>query len=181
MRNRQSNTKIRLIVFFIYLVLAPLHSCWAQDYIIFENKRSGKIIKARLGDQIHVKYRGYLGQTESFKHTLTEINDSNFMLGIDYLGENLSNYKIIQYKDIVAFRRMSIGRVFLKSTLSIGSAIGTILVLDRLYKEQSLSFGQRIGVSLGVGLGVNILINALLPENPNHWVKDGWEIYPRKK
>ncbi|MCG9881198.1 MAG: hypothetical protein MH472_11420, partial [Bacteroidia bacterium] len=175
MRSRQSDIKVRVIFLSLVLSFGTLFSCLAQDKIVFKNNVSGKVIKARLGDQISVRYKGYLGQTESYKHTLTEIYDSSFVLGVNFMGPDLSQAKEIQYKDIIAFRRMSLGRVFLKSTLSLGSAVATIIVLDRLYKEQSLSFGQRIGVSLGVGLGVNILINAILSEKPKYQVKDGWE------
>jgi hypothetical protein len=151
----------------------------AQEHIVFIQQQNGKIIQAKLGDQLSIKYRGYLGQTETFKQTLTAINDSSFVLGFQFLGQELNAYKKIKYQDIIAFRRIGLGRTILKTSLSLGSAVGLILLLDRTYKNETfnLGLGGRIGLSVGLGMGMSLLINGILPEKPNHFVKDGWQIY----
>lgn len=158
--------------------------------IVFINAGNGKLIEAKEGDVLSIQYHGYLGQTETFKNTLTEIKDSSFVLGIQLMDPNnpMANkmgqqmqMKEIRYCDVVGFRRMGIGRVLLKSTLTTGAAIGTILVLNALYRDNAISDFGKIGISLGVGLSVNTLINLLLPERPNHFMQEGWQINPLKE
>lgn len=170
----------RVIIVFGFLV------CWiatsyAQEQILFVNQAKGKVFQAKLGDQLSIKYRGYLGQTETFKQTLTEINDSSFVLGYAFLGSALIPNKEIKYTDIIAFRRIGLGRVILKTTLSLGTAVGVILLLDRTYKSNDFSLAGKFGISFGVGLGVNLLLNGLLPDNPKYQTKEGWQIYPIRK
>ncbi len=158
--------------------------------IVFIHAGDGKIIEAKEGDVLSIQYRGYLGQTETFKNTLTSIKDSSFVLGIDLIdpsspmamkmGQQMQA-KEIRYADVMAFRRMSVGRVFLKSTLTTGAAIGTILVLSSLYKSNNISDMGKIGISLGAGLSVNALINLILPERPKYRMSAGWQINPIKE
>ena len=150
----------------------------AQEQMVFIYQEKGKIIQAKLGDQLSIKYRGYLGQTEYFKQTLTEIKDSSFVLGYSFLGPELLPNKEIKYSDIIAFRRIGLGSVVLKTTLSLGSAVGVILLLDRTYKNKEFSMAGRIGISAGLGIGLNLIINSIFPEKPKYHVKDGWRIYP---
>lgn len=179
MRSGQLYIKSRIKIIGIFYLLFCANALFAQEHIMFIQEQKGKVIQAKLGDQLSVKYRGYLGQTESFKQTLTEIDDSSFVLGFQFLGQELNAYKKIKYEDIIAFRRISLGRTILKTSLSLGSAVGVILLLDRTYKNEaySLGLGGRIGLSVGLGLGMNLLINGLLPDKPKYQVKEGWQIY----
>jgi len=181
MRSRKLYFKSRLIIYTLFWLLVSTTAAFAQEQSIFIQQQKGKVIQAKLGDQLSIKYRGYLGQTETFKQTLTEINDSSFTLGYSFLGPEITTYKEIKYADIISFRRIGLGRVILKTTLSLGTAFGVIWFLDRTYKNNDYSLGGRIGISVGVGVGMNLLINALLPEKPKYNVKDGWQIYPIKK
>jgi hypothetical protein len=162
-----------------------------QNSLIFLNPSQGKLIKAKEGDILSIRYKGYLGQTEYFKNTLTEIKDSSFVLGVPIFrehGGNLGNgmdqpfqCKEIRYIDVVAFRRAGIGRNVLKSTLTLGVAVGSVLLFDKLYQKNQVSTFAKIGVSIGVGISLNYLINLALPEKPNHKMTDGWQINPLKE
>ncbi|MDZ4669013.1 MAG: hypothetical protein SGJ00_14190 [bacterium] len=169
------------MVFILYAWMS-----FAQNKILFLNPVQGKIIKAKEGDQLSVLYRGYLGQTEYFKNTLTEIKDSSFVLGIQFglnpaaVGQTFQ-YKEIKYTDIVAFRRSSLGRTLLKSGLSLGAVITSILLLNRMYTQSEISDFGKIGISFGVGIGVNLLINLAIPDKPKHKVSEGWQINPIKE
>ncbi|MCF8445445.1 MAG: hypothetical protein K9H61_00505, partial [Bacteroidia bacterium] len=135
--------------------------------------------------------KGYLGQTEYFKNTLTEIKDSSFVLGVPIFrrnGGNMGNEidqqfqcKEIRYLDVIAFRKASIGRNVFKSTLTLGAAVGTVFLFDKLYQKNQVSTFAKIGISIGVGLSLNYLINLAIPEKPNHKMTDGWQINPLKE
>lgn len=173
-------TEKHLILLFLLVFNLVSITSSGQNVILFMNTKSGVVLKAKPGDQISVLYKGYLGQTEYYKHTLFEIKDSTFILGNPLQGKGsqslLPAYKEIKYSDVIAFRRMGIGRTLLKSTLSLGAAIGTLLVLDRLYTNNQVNNFAKIGISMGVGLGLRFGIDALLPEKPKYFIKDGWEL-----
>lgn len=173
-------------------ILAWMWVCWIPiqaQTIVFINPNEGKIIHAKEGDMLSIRYKGYLGQTEYFKNTLTLIGDSSFILGIPFgsdenMGSKLQQqlqYKEIKYSDVIAFRRSGMGRTFLKSTLSIGAIVGSFYVLNGLYTRNQVSDLGKIGLSLGVGLSFNLLINVAFPDKPNHKMKDGWQIKTLKE
>ena len=175
-----------LLVLFFFFTFA----LFAQNSILFINASEGKIIKAKVGDQLSISYRGYLGQTETFLNTLTQVNDSTFVLGKietntkQFFGKTSNKpiaYKEIKYSDVIAFRRSSPGRVILKATLTLATAVGSILLLDRLNESSELSDFGKIGVSLGIGLGINMLTNLAMPDNPKYKLSDGWQINPVKE
>ncbi|MCE2740213.1 MAG: hypothetical protein LW669_01870 [Sphingobacteriales bacterium] len=170
--------KNRIIFILFVLLLSEPKSLLAQEQIVFFHEQKGKIIQAKLGDQLSIKYRGYLGQTENFKQTLTEIKDSSFVLGYSLLGPDILLYKEIKYSDILAFRRIGLGSVILKTTLSLGSAVGAIFLLDRTYKNNDFNLAGRIGISVGLGVGMNLIINSIFPDKPKYQVKEGWKVYP---
>ncbi|MBC7383899.1 MAG: hypothetical protein H7296_13090 [Bacteroidia bacterium] len=154
--------------------------------LVFINTEQNKIIKAKPGNQLSLHYCGYLGQTESYKQTISFVTDSSVILGL-YLpklssAQNLSlaglglGYKEILLRDILVFRRMSIGRTLLKSTLGVGAALASIIMLNQLYEHSSLSTGAKIGISLGVGLGTTYLINVFISDRPKYAMKDGWRV-----
>jgi hypothetical protein len=184
MCNRKSSVKTKNIIKTIVVLILLISSVNAQQ-IVFINPEKGKIIHVNEGEILSVRYRGYLGQTEYFKNTLTEIRDSSFILGFPLgNGSGLLGAKIdqqmqikeVKYADIIAFRRISVGRNIIKSTLTTGVAIGSFLLLSKLYEGNKISNFGKIGISLGVGLSINMLINIALPDKPKHQIKDGWQI-----
>ncbi len=150
------------------------------------NPATGKTIEARQGNWLTVTYKGYLGQTDMYKQTISHVTDSSVFLGL-YLPE-LSyesqqtlaglglGYREVLLRDILTFRRMSAGRTVLKSFLSFGALVGSIVVLNNLYENSGYSTAAKYGISLGVGLGAKYLVNVLVSDRPKYAVKDGWEI-----
>lgn len=182
---RKSNTQAKKGFAILICLLISVSQLVAQNQIIFINSTQGKLIRAKEGDMLSLKYKGYLGQTETFKNTLSFIGDSSFTLGIPMmsasgiLGNNIEKqfqYKEIKYQDILAFRRSSVGRTLLKSSLSLGAAIGSFLLLNSMYERNNVSDFGKIGISIGIGLTLNMVINFGLPDKPNHKMEEGWEI-----
>lgn len=177
-------TRIRFTLFFIFTVSYSL--LFAQPNLYFVNRAKHKIIEVKTGQQLSLKYKGYMGQPEFVKQTVTEINDSMITLGIDpaafgFLQNKMENtpkyiYRNIMLRDILKFRRMTNGRVFLKTGFMLASIVGSYFLLTDLYQNSSFTTGQTFLISIGTGLASTILINALLPENPKYKTEDGWEI-----
>lgn len=165
---------------FLGLVLNLTQNAKAQQ-ILAINTNTGKIYSMGIGDVLSVQYKGYLGQNERFKSTIYAISDSSVFLGIpSKLLEKVTNesqfIKEIRYRDIIGFRKIGLGRQILKNTLTLGSAVGSIYLMNQLYRKNQISDIGKIGISLGVGIGINQLLNFVFPESPNIWTKDGWEI-----
>jgi len=173
--------------FWIFLLLSIFSTAInAQPNLYFINRSKHKVIEVIPGHQLSVKYNGYLGQPEFFKQTLSDITDSSITLGIDpeMFGASkklLANNprfmcRRIMLRDIVAFRRITLGRQLLKSTLMTANIVGTYFLLTDLYRNNRFSNLQTFLISLGVGIGTSYIINIAFPENPKYRLEDGWEI-----
>lgn len=173
------------------LLLLPLLFCWqflaAQPDLYLINRAKHKVIRIKPGQQLSLRYKGYLGQQEFVKQTVTDINDSMVMLGIDpelltpgfqKMVANNPKYvhRKVMLRDITGIRRLTFGRQLLKSGLVVTNIVGTYILLTNLYRNNNFTIGQTFFISLGVGIGTSIIINALLPENPKYNISDGWEL-----
>lgn len=157
----------------------------AQVLLEFYQPATGKVIPVKAGDQLNLSYQGYLGQTEVFKSALTAVTDSTVVLGLGLLKpERVNDEKVrqalmskeIRLTDIIAFRRMSTGRVLLKSVLTTGAVVGSVLLLSDLYRNSDYTDLQKLGLSVGTGIGINIAIQVLLPEHPKYRMSGGWMV-----
>ncbi len=176
----------KLFIVFCILSLSICFVAQAQTNLYFISKTKHKIIEVKPGQQLSIKYKGYLGQSEFVKQTVTEINDSMITLGVDptalgSIGKMLEKnpkyvYRKIYIKDITAFRRMTTSRQLLKSGLLIVNVVGSYILLTNLYTKNKLSSSQTFFISFGIGLGTSIIINALFPENPKYQLENGWEV-----
>jgi len=173
-----------LSLFFTFFIF---ENAFAQPNIYFINRQKHKIITVSPGQQLSLKYKGYMNQSEFAKHTVTDVSDSFITLGIDPqmfgngLGKMLSNspsyvYRKVRITDILSFRKISNSRLLVKNTLLIGNIVGSYFVLSNLYKQNNFTVGQSFLISLGTGIFSAILINSILPENPKYKMEDGWEI-----
>jgi len=175
--------KWRYSVFVLCLILF-CHS-QAQTNLYFINKTKNKIIEVQPGEQLSLKYAGYLGQPEFVKQTVTEITDSFVVLGVnpEIFGSTYQKalsdnpkfiYKKVMLKDIISFRRLTISRQLLKSSLMIANIFAAGYLLTDLYKKNNLSTIETLGISLSVGIITSVIINSVLPENPKYDLKNGW-------
>jgi hypothetical protein len=181
---------MRKSIIFCFLFLFGL-GVFAQANLYFVNRTKHKVIEVKLGHQLSLKYKGYMGQTEFAKQSLTDLNDSMITLGVNpedlgILKNMASNnpkfiYRKILIKDILAFRRITTGRLMLKTTLTIANIVGTYFLLTELYQNNKFSNVQTFFISLGVGISTSIIINAALPENPKFNMQDGWEVMVAKE
>ncbi len=158
----------------------------AQNSLLFTNPSKNKIIRARIGDQLSLQYTGYLGQREYFKQAISGVTDSSVILGIYFpeAGEEMSRklasmgftYKEILFRDITMFRRISVARTLLKTSLQIGTIISSVFLVNRFYQRSSLSPAANYVISIGIGIGSASLINICLPDKPKYRMKDGWKV-----
>jgi hypothetical protein len=158
------------------------------------NSQTGKIIKVKLGDRMTIQYHGYNGQLSFVKDEVTGADDSCIYLGRSYEGvsdklsqrlqKNGRGYQsIIKFKDIVQFRRESMGRTLLKSSvLGLPIAFGSyLLVSDYLKYNQSASSFEQFLVVSAIGLGSVSLPKLILPENLKYKVGNAWTFVPINK
>lgn len=177
-------------VFFLATILLGLCSELQAQELVFINKKTGKSIKARIGDQLALIYNGYRNQEEFYSQDIFAITDSSVFMGNDTrfvhpglrknFEKNGPTYKEILLKDFVKFRRISVGRKFLKQTLKLGTAIGTFFLISEMIDKNNISRGQQFLVSLGIGFGASYLVNLALPENPKYEMNDGWIVTTTK-
>jgi hypothetical protein len=177
--------KLRFTFFVISMLL--LCNLYAQQNIYFINKAKNKIVEVKLGQQLSLKYNGYLGQPEFVKQTVSEINDSFVVLGInpDILGKTFEKavsknpkyiFKKVLLKDIVSFRKISAGRQLLKSGLLLSSLFGSSYLLADLYSNSSLTHLETFWISFGIAVVSNGIINLAFPENPKYDIGNCWII-----
>lgn len=172
-----------LFIFFLSVQI------FAQKTLLFLNTKTNKTIEICEGQTISVQYRGYNDQIYHFKNMVNEINDSNILLGnisseqpiwIQKLrGRFEPDFRIIAIKDIVAFRRITLGRTLGKSLVSSTIALGTIYGMYNLLSNQNLSYAPTIFITFGISLISTTLNAIILPENPRYKVKEGWIITVR--
>lgn len=156
----------------------------AQNKLVFLNPAQGKVITAKPGDYIILKYQGYLNKPEFYKNNLLFVTDSSVFLGNRNpfytnphreLNSDLG-YKEILLKDVTAFKRRSVGAHLGKAMLGVGAAVASIYVLDRLYENRDFSAIGNIALSVGVGLTINLTLNQIFSDKPKNKMKDGWYI-----
>jgi len=172
----------------LFLLLLSLQS-FAQKTLLFLNINTNKTIEIYEGQTLSIQYKGYNNQIYYFKNMVNEINDSTIILGNiseekpiwaqKLIGKFEPNYRIIAIKDILAFRRIKLGRTLGKSLVSSSIALGTIYGMYSLFSNQSLSYAPSILVSFGIGIISTTLNSIILPENPRYIVKEGWVITVR--
>jgi hypothetical protein len=173
-----------IVLSFCFLLIA--FCAFAQD-LVFKNT-NGKTIQLKNGDQLSIFYKGYLGQKQYSNQDFLFKTDSSIVVGVaakpinpkvaDYLLMKGQLQKEILFKDIIAFRRISVGRKLLKSTLNIAAITGFAFLLSENYGKEKTSFGQSFLYSLAGGISISLLINLALPENPKYKMEDGWQVQP---
>lgn len=183
--------RVSLLIIFSFIVF----TAQSQNQLLnIVNSQTGKIIKVKLGDRMTIQYHGYNGQLSFVKDEVTGADDSCIYLGRSYEGisdkisqrlqKNGRGYQtIIKFKDIVQFRRESMGRTLLKSSvLGLPIAFGSyLLVSDYLKYHQSASAFEQFLVVSTIGLGSVSLPKLLLPENLKHKVGNTWTFVPVNK
>lgn len=164
---------------FVLLLLSV--SSNAQQLLI-RHKQSGKEFRISPGDKLSITYKGYLNQIEKLNLPVTYVTDSSVCFGSpiakgsadgnSYAEKHGLLFKEVLLRDIQFFRRISLGRQVLKSTLTIGASIGTIILFAETLDIQNMTILRRTAISLGFGLGTKLLINGILPEYPKNRMAD---------
>jgi hypothetical protein len=175
--------KIMLLLLLSISILANLYS---QKTLVFLNTKTNKIIEVEEGQTLSINFKGYNNQIFHFKNTVTTINDSIVVLGeitdeLPTWAQKLNkkyepNYRIVNIKDIVSFRKISIGKSLGKSLINTGVLIGTFIFSVDLVKYNNLSVWQTILLSFGIGAGTSVINSFVLPENPNNKVEGTWVV-----
>lgn len=171
---------------FVFSFLLFFSECWAQKSLLFYNVKTNDSIEMKVGHRATILYKGYLGQLEVVKETVTDITDSTIVLGVN-LAENFPSfvskpgksnrfiYKTIKITDIVGFRRMTVGRQVAKLMLSIATVVGSVYIAQKAYSGNFNALSA-FGVTLGAGLGLFWLNNVMLPESIKYYFEEGWSV-----
>ena len=178
-------SKFKLFLLFLVLIFGAVLQ--AQTNIYFINRAKNKVVEVKVGQILSLKYKGYLGQPEFVKETVTEITDSFVVLGVnpEILGAGFQKilssnpkfiYKKVMLNDIVSFRRITAGRQLLRTSLMVANIIGIGYLLTDLYHYNTFTVPETLGISLGVGIVSSLAINIFFPENPKYFLNNGWII-----
>jgi hypothetical protein len=165
---------------------------FAQPTLVFTQASTHKKIEMHIGHRATILYKGYLGQLETAKETITDITDSTIVLGINYAetyprmaarpGKNLRmTYKVIRVSDIVGFRRMTIGRQLGSLAFKTAGIVGSFYLLRNVYANPSISAGNAFLISLGTGFSILGINSLLFPENIKYYMEDGWSVAVQKR
>jgi hypothetical protein len=178
--------KTLLNVIIIFLFCSQI---FAQKSLIFLNTKTNETIEVSVGQTLSIKFKGYNNQLFYVKNIVTEISDSNIVLGHEadeppVWAQKLSkkfepNYRVVDIKDIVAFRRITAGRTLRKSFLSSTIMLGTFFGTIDLFRNTQLETWQTVLLSLGIGMATSVVNAFVLPENPKNKISDNWVITVR--
>jgi hypothetical protein len=170
--------------FFLSILLCTLSFSGFAQQLVFTNVSKNKVITARPGNMVYITYTGYNGQHEFATNLVSGITDSTITLGLDpqtfmkgrRYNATANSYKVINIKDITAFRKRSVGGVLLNSLVSVGSVVGAVFLLSDLVSSNNISTGNALLISGGVGLAVRFGTLLLFPANAKYRMQDGWTV-----
>jgi hypothetical protein len=160
----------------IYLII--LAQCcissliYAQQKLVFSFPTTGQTVEFTEGNKISILYKGYLGQVEYASDIIRDLNDTTLTLMMR-TGLGKPKMRIIRIADIIAFRRISLGRQLAKLGVSIAGIASSYYLVRYIYRS-SLHPAAQFGLSLSSGIAVFSLNNHILPDFPNCFLEDGW-------
>lgn len=133
---------------------------------------------------LFITYNGYNGQHEFVSQVITDITDSTVTVGMspyNILGRkrytaSANTYKVIYLKDITAFRKRSVGGVLLQAVVNAGGVVGSVFLLNDLYRNSNISVGNAFLISVGVGLAIRAGTMMIFPANAKHKMSEGWKV-----
>jgi hypothetical protein len=180
---------MKKIPFGFLLILFFTNQIFAQKSLLFLNTKTSKTIEVSEGQTLSIQYRGYNNQLYHYKNTVTEINDSSIVLGniaeepavwIQKISKKYEpNYRVVAIKDIVSFRRITLGRILGKSLISTTFSVGSIFAFYGIINNSNGNYFQAFFISLGIGMLPPILNSFILPENPVNKIKNDWIVTVR--
>lgn len=186
----KTNFLMKKNLFTIICILTFYASAFSQNSLLFLNTNTNQTIEVTVGQTLSVQYKGYNNQIYYYKNVVTEINDSSIMLGypsneLPVWAQKLSkkfepNYRTINTKDIVSFRRITAGRTLGKSLIASSISIGTYITSFNLLRNSGLTELEYIFISMGIGIVTTGLNSFILPENPKYKISENWVITVRK-
>lgn len=175
-----------LFVAIIINVLLIVPATSSAQQLLFYNVEKQKTIVVKPGNTLAISYTGYNGVKEYVKLTVTSLTDTAIVLGIKpqrlpFLrnmkdGKHTNSYKVVNYNDVVGFRRITTSRQLLKTALRIALIAGTYTVVYDATRNSDMGSGDIFLLSLGMGVAGNSMINLLLPDKVKHEIADGWKL-----
>ncbi len=181
---------MKKILLTIICIIAIYGNIFSQNSLLFLNTKTNTTIEVTLGQTLSIQYKGYNNEIYYYKNTVTEINDSNIVLGypsneLPVWAQKLSkkfepNYRTINTKDIISFRRITAGRTLGKSLITTSISLGTYITSFNLLRNSGLTELEYIFISIGLGVVTTSLNAFILPENPKYKISDNWVITVKK-
>lgn len=181
---------MKKLLFTTFSFFAIYSFVFSQNSLLFLNTKTNKTFEVSLGQTLSIQYVGYNNQIYHVKNIVTDVNDSVIVLGnptsnlplwVQKLNKNYEpNYKIVNIKDIVSFRKITPGRLLAKSLITTSVSFGTFLLSYNLFRDAGTTPLNSILISIGLGATSSLLNAFILPDNPNNKISDNWVITVRK-
>lgn len=162
-----------------HLIIIVFILCFVQlkaqkQVLVFYNKSLNKSAQIPLKGMLTVEYAGYLKQLELSNNSLVSITDSSIILGKSKLIGGITERREIKIDDITGFRKISAGRMILKSILTVATTLGSYYTFS---DNTNMNATERLILSTATGIGTRISINLLFPDKKiKYKVKNGWKI-----
>lgn len=146
------------------------------------------MIKVRPGCDLSLYYKGYSNQNMHIINTFVYHTDSSLFLKYKIpnlgFGSNRDLYLPelveIKFNDIVAFRKIGPGLSITEGLLKTGTTIASIILLNRLYSESSVTPLQKIGITFGAGIAISLGFKAIFRSAPKYQMQNNWIILALK-
>jgi len=175
---------MRALLIYLISIQAFCQFASAQESLRFVNEGRKKAVEVRVGHTLAVAYTAYNGQMYFDRNVVTHINDSSIELGyaqgdmpdwvIRALERSNQYHRVIQFKDIREFRRITAARQVLKSVVNLAFITGSYLLVANVLNDGSYSNGSKFLISFGSALVSVSIVQMLFPEKTKYRMADGW-------
>lgn len=170
---------MKYVLIFIFLLTSSSLSAQTEVYqnaVVFVNKDKSQSKSIEEGSQVLLLYKGYLSQEEIIHADVVTITDSSLIVikkRSSIFEQQLGEEFELKLKDLMGFKKVTPGRVLLKSTSKIALGVGSALVFALMNRNGS-SFGAAFGTSAGIGLVGDVGIELLFRDRIKYKLADGW-------
>ncbi len=163
-----------ILILFVFFSINVI----AQNALRFDNVITNDTVYVFRNDKVKLIYHGYLGQLESVKGRVLNVDNTRIKIGKKIFGFEL-NSKYIKISDIYGFKKYTIANRVLKTSFNL------LIIAGSLYLPYYFSIEPLINsyaISLTAGLVGSAISASIFNDKINNTIKNGWKIvilYPK--